>query len=444
MPMLFCTLIAVALLLHGLGPTFLRDALYIVVLPFLLLAFLVWSMTDGERWALPVAVGVASFVVQTHIGYTALAAPLVLLGVGWLIASRIRGDVGAIAGPVLVAGAVLSVLWLPVAYEEWVEAPGNLSRIRDYFADPPAALNTIGDGMRVVLGQFEISPEWFTGLEPPDVFTREPKVLVSLQPPVLLVPLAAAAVLLWRWRTHAMRKLLAVLAAMATAGVVSVARTIGPVYYYRLRWALVVGAVAGVVMLRGAWEALGRFAGERVARRCVPATLVILVALSAIGAFRAVGADLPEPAMTSAATRTLAAAVVRQLPARDGAVVVRSESFGAFVFVPGMVRQLEKQGVTCRILSESLGDHRRLGTEPVRQRLLIAVDGDVDVNATRTDLHLIGYFGDLSFAERRARVRELPQRPPEERLRAAAALGSAVAVFAEDEDVARRNVESGT
>ena len=56
------TLVGCGLVMRALGANFLHDVWnpYIPVLPFGLLLFLTWAMTCGERWALPLAAGVAS------------------------------------------------------------------------------------------------------------------------------------------------------------------------------------------------------------------------------------------------------------------------------------------------------------------------------------------------------------------------------------------------
>ena len=55
------------------------------VLPFLLLAFLAWTMGCGDRWAVPVGAVVASFLVQTHVGYALPALVLAVLGFAGLV-----------------------------------------------------------------------------------------------------------------------------------------------------------------------------------------------------------------------------------------------------------------------------------------------------------------------------------------------------------------------
>jgi hypothetical protein len=80
--LLLTTLALLAALERGFGPQFARDVWnpYITVLPFVLFVFLVWSTSAGDVWALPVAIGVATFLVQTHVGYALMTAAV--LGVG--------------------------------------------------------------------------------------------------------------------------------------------------------------------------------------------------------------------------------------------------------------------------------------------------------------------------------------------------------------------------
>jgi hypothetical protein len=77
-PLAVATLAALSLLVRALGVDFLSDPwnTYVTVLPFGLMVLLTWSMLCGDRWALPVGVLVASFLAQTHVGFVALALPL--------------------------------------------------------------------------------------------------------------------------------------------------------------------------------------------------------------------------------------------------------------------------------------------------------------------------------------------------------------------------------
>jgi hypothetical protein len=92
--LMLIALLGCALLMRSFGPDELRLPWnpYLPVLPYALLIFLTWSLACGDRWALPVAVVVTSVVAQTHIGYVALAVPLVAVGAVWLVVGATRAD----------------------------------------------------------------------------------------------------------------------------------------------------------------------------------------------------------------------------------------------------------------------------------------------------------------------------------------------------------------
>ena len=77
-----CTLVACALALRGLTADVVHEFqnIHIVTLPFGLMIFLSWAMTCRESWALPAGVVVAAFLAQTHVGFVALALPLLAAG----------------------------------------------------------------------------------------------------------------------------------------------------------------------------------------------------------------------------------------------------------------------------------------------------------------------------------------------------------------------------
>src|SRR5690606_32245760 len=139
------TLLGCALLMRSLGPDEVRLPWnpYVTVLPYALLVFLTWAMTCRDRWALPLAVGVASFVAQTHIGYVALAAPLVAAGAVWFVGSflvqaRQEGSTALlrpVGWPLVVALAVGAAMWAPPLVEEITGDPGNLTRAWEWFSE---------------------------------------------------------------------------------------------------------------------------------------------------------------------------------------------------------------------------------------------------------------------------------------------------------------------
>ena len=90
--LMLLTLLGSALLVRALGPEYLLNPWnpYVPALAFGLVVFLTWAMTCGETWALPVAAGVGSFCIQTHVGYVPLVVPLLVWGFGWLAWSMRR------------------------------------------------------------------------------------------------------------------------------------------------------------------------------------------------------------------------------------------------------------------------------------------------------------------------------------------------------------------
>jgi hypothetical protein len=420
------TLVGCALVMRSLGPDEVRLPWnpYVTVLPYALLVFLTWAMTCRDRWALPLAVGVASFVAQSHIGYVALAAPLLALGAAWLIGSvllQVR-DEGSTASlrplvwPVLAAVVVGTVMWLPPLVEELTGDPGNLTRAWEWFrGGGPAADPARGYllGWRLVTSQYGVPPEWLFGQRPLG-FILEPGYLHDPMAPVLLVVVAGALYLLWRTRPVGSGRLVGVWLAASAAGVVATARTIGPVYEYRVGWVRVLGMVAGVIVAWAGWSALVAWRPGLERRVLVPASLAVLAVLALVGSVAHVNAGRPQ-AGESATLAALAPGVVAGLPGGDGPVLVDGGmSFDASVVASGLVLQLERRGVDARLPAgdRSAGEHRMDGGPPRRARLVVATGGEIPEAEAGAGASLLAFDGDRSIEELRADVdagREVPE-----------------------------------
>ena len=89
--LMLAALLGVAVLMHALGPTFLATPwnVYVTVLPYAALVFTIWAVVAGERWALPAATLLTSFLMQTHVGYVALAVPLLAAGAAWAVGAAV-------------------------------------------------------------------------------------------------------------------------------------------------------------------------------------------------------------------------------------------------------------------------------------------------------------------------------------------------------------------
>jgi hypothetical protein len=390
----------------ALGATFLWDPWnpYVTVLPFGLAILATWAVTCGDAWCLPVLVVVGSFCAQTHVGYAPLVAVLLVAAVAGLVLhlrSVARDDPTGrprVRTPVLVAVALLVLAWAPSVYQQVTADPGNLAAIWHFFRSGRAS-HGLGDGLNVVTAQFAWNPGWLVGRADVNAFTAQPAALTQASWPVWWIGLAAA--LVWTWRTgrRAARALGTVLAVTIVASIVAVARTLGPIFEYRLRFVWVLGVLTAVY---GVWV-LATFVATRVdrperwARVGTTVVLVAIVALSGYGVVAAAGADPPN-AQKGRVVASLSPQVIRHLPAGPGVVVPSVRTFTEGPLLTGLIVDLEHHGIPVRMRDQlddrlRFGDHRILGGEPVRAELRIAADDQIEVVAKAPCARRLAYWG---------------------------------------------------
>jgi hypothetical protein len=405
--LMLISLLGCGLLARSLGPTELRLPWnpYVTVLPYALLVFLTWSLACGERWALPLAVLVASFVAQTHIGYAALALPLVVVGAVWLVArtvGRARDDgvpgaraVRSLLGPALVAVAGVAVMWLLPLYQQAARPKGNLTAAFRWFRGEGGvdeSPQTLRVGWRIVTSQLGVPPEWLSGSRGVN-FTGEPVDMYEPLAPVLLLGVVAAAVFLARRQVTGGRSLVVVWALASAVGVVAVARTIGPAFEYRLGWAQVLGMVAGVIMAWAGWLALARWRPALEGWLLVPATLVALAVLAVVGSVAHVRAGEPQ-AVQSAQIRGIIPDVVEGLPPGDGPILIDTAwSFEASAHAASIALQLDRRGIDSvfTLGSTAAGEHRgAYDAADVLARLVVAVGDGIPLVAELPGTTLLG------------------------------------------------------
>jgi hypothetical protein len=408
LPLLLLTLVGCAVLMRSLGAEFLHDPWnpYITVLPFGLLVLLAWAMTCGDAWALPVGVGVASFCVQTHVGYVPIAIPLLVWGTTWLVLTcRRRGDADENDGyrgrdlvrAGLVAVAVLVVMWLPVVVQQLTDSPGNLSEVVEDFTEGKGLEHSFGEGYRIVSGQFGLVPQWLTGRVELDPFSGQPLLLYEAPMPLLLIPFGLAVVAFWRWRLSEASRLAATLMLTLALGVLAVSRVTGPVYAYRLRWTWFLAMLAMVMAVWAAWTLIAKRALTTGWMRwglAVP--VAALVVLGGVNFSSAVRAGHPQPNISSA-VHTLGPSVEAALPEGQADVVVRSTSFEGDAYQTALVLYLESHGTAVRVdrsRKDEYGGHRvHESHEPQRALLTVAADQSFDEMSTRPDLRVVAYWG---------------------------------------------------
>lgn len=150
------SLLAAAALSWTMGSELLYDPWqpHTLLLPLLLLVVLVVAMVLGDVVALPVAAGVASLLVQTHLSYTLLAPPLCAWGVVWL--ARRHGR--ALLRPAIATAIVVAVAWAqPVA--DQVNGEGNLGTLVGSLGTEQQAVGP-GLGVRLAAEVLASPPFW--------------------------------------------------------------------------------------------------------------------------------------------------------------------------------------------------------------------------------------------------------------------------------------------
>jgi hypothetical protein len=440
-PLMLLTLLGSTLLLRTLGADFASDPwnCFITTLPFALLIFLAWSLWCGEAWALPLAAGVATFLAQTHVGFVLLALPLVVWGAIGLVVAAVRppggrrtaaepaplpepepeaepggavepdgaGDGEAAAGQpgatrpsvrrlALVALAtvgVLAVLWAPTFIDVLVHDPSNLGLIRQWFGGGGGEGHTLGEGWRVMSGQFSALPEWLI-TKRAFLLSGETPYLVDAPLPLMLVPVAAAAVVLWRRGTRVARSYVLTLVFVFVVGVVAVARTVGLAFDYRLRWTFVVGMLGLVAVAWAAWGLAARRWPGVERRVLVPLTLGAIAVVATANAFTGATAGTPQ-AGDSASMNTLMPQVYDALGDVDGPVLVDDGLNGGAWQARSLVLELEKHGYDVVVPEDRgavYGRQRVVHGNDYAARLVITADIYLDGIAANPDLRRIAWW----------------------------------------------------
>jgi hypothetical protein len=421
-PALLCTLVALALLLRTLGPEFLADPwnTFIPVLPYLLLLFLTWSLLAGDTRALAPAAVVATFTAQTHVGFVLLALPLLAVGAAALIVPILRSTDEArerrprVLRATGISAALLTLLWLPPILDIVVSAPSNVRQTIEWFQRADQGTHTLVEGWRVMAAQFALRPEWLTGKQPASFMTGEPPVIATAPLPVLLVVVLCAAVALWRRPIAAGRALVVTLGLATFLGIVAIARTVGPAYDYRLRWTWMVPTLALALVLWAAWLLVTRWRPWTEARLLLPAAMVALVVLAVVNTTAAARAGTPDAADSDVMT-ALSGPVLDAFADDGGAggqvVVDRAAmSIGSLQFSRGLVLQLERHGIDARVPASRirfLPESRNQTDGPVRARLVVATDEQIDDLLDDPDLRLLSIWSPVPPAERQRLQRRL-------------------------------------
>jgi len=396
--LLLITLLLLGLLERSLGAQFLRDVWNpsITVLPLALLVFLAWTASAGDVWAVPIAAGVATFLVQTHVSY-GLVVGTIALGtiIGLVVTERRRGPASAarrrsyLWGAVITAG-VLALLWLPVLVQQLFRDPGNVGQLYHFFRDHGRE-QSYGNAFHVMGQQLSVAPEWLRGSAKVNLYSGAVDLSGSAPIPLALLALVAATVVAW-WRDKVAWRLNALVLAAFAAGFVAVTRIVGEIFPYLVRWSWTLGMLAWlavawtVVVTFRAWAANDQHARRQVTGRMVGTVALALVvagfaAITVVNTVDAADAGNPDP-YASAVDAKLLPSLLTHIPDGPGVVEIRSSGGDGSTWVGGGIAdELEKHGIDTRVapsLEFAYGPDRVLNGERVKLVVLPLETADIE------------------------------------------------------------------
>ena len=270
-----------ALLVWTLGSELLYDPWQpnVLVLPFWLFVCAIWAVTADVVVVLPLAVGVGSFVMQTHLGYLFIVPILVAFALTTVVLRRRAGGPGRfndLRRPIVLSLVVGAVLWAQPLWEQFFgPGHGNMGRIvvagtvgGNDFEPMDSRATGVSAGLRVLGSVWALPPWWgrpgFDSAIPssrwvdgPDGRTFAAPGLRTLGPSVIgLVILAVVVAFAWRRvRRVGSRQLdagfltLAVVAIVATATVIITPIDVLGLSPHKVRWLWVIGAFATYLLV---------------------------------------------------------------------------------------------------------------------------------------------------------------------------------------------------
>jgi hypothetical protein len=352
-----------------------------VALPFFaLFVFQSWLLATGDARVLPGAALVATFLVQTHVGYAPLVAAAAVAVLAFaLLDVRARKEGATWSSwrrPIWISLAIVFVLWLPVVIEQVTSSYGNLARLRDYFASGNAEAVGFASGLRLMAAGFRVLPSWAGGANDANPFTGTAS---EGSPFLLLLPLALLGVGLYVTRRPAavaQRRFVLLAGALLLTGIVTLARVTGVPYPYLFLWR---SAIAVVLVLTVAWvtSSAARLSRWRYAAVSGVVGVFIIVALGS-GALAWSIVDHPSDVSEfERATEEIASELERHRVPRGG-VILRLDTASLIALQRGVFNELDRSGVSVSVdesLEHQYGSRRGAKPGDVEQVWWVAENG---------------------------------------------------------------------
>lgn len=395
-------LAVVLVLARALGAGFLVDPWnpYVIVLPLLAVFVLSWSAAAGDLWALPIAVGVGSFVVQSHVGAALAAiAPIAVAIVAVVIDARRDRSFERCKPVALATTAVAVICWLPPVVQQFQPDGGNLGDLIRFWTRSHTGTTGWSVGARIVGQQLAIPAPWLSGHERVLAFTGG--VYPRWNVPVALILLVAAAMVAVRRRDRQSLTLDAVAFAAVLAAFFSAAHIVGTPYFYIVRWMWTVGVIVWLAILFTFWRAVPRRVRSDVAvARVGTAAIAILAAVLVV---TAVHAEFPVQS-DQRALEGIAPAARRALRQLRSPVLVEGPSdFRSGLAADGVLLIAIHAGIDARLIRRSVDDvgaSHTISEASARSVVVVAVDDDIEKYRSNPSYRAVAAYDPLSPDER--------------------------------------------
>jgi hypothetical protein len=381
---------------------------WLAAVPFLAFVMFAWSIAERDYGMAPWAVGVGSFLVQTHVGY----APVVL-GIGAIaivlafFGPRVDSPEHAwtLTRGVIVAAIVGVVVWLPPIVQELTGNPRNLSAIVSYFRHPaePAQGFAFGFGL---MGK-ELGGAWLTGNDSGQITAATTASTIPAL--ILLAVLTSFGIVAWRRGSGAVARLALLLVASAGVGVIAGARITGLPGVYLVRWWWVLGALIWCSLAWSVWTLL---AATRPARVIALVGVAAVAILSISGAAFAVPARVPTEGV-SIAMKHLLPPVVAQLHHGDTYLVTFADARELGAAGNALYLALDEHGFKVKVerpYGQAYGSWRVANAGDIDGTVTLGANDDIARGfAPPPGAREVAHYDPLSPAQR-ARATQLAQR----------------------------------
>ena len=368
---------------------------HVTLLPLALLMFVAAAIGVGVVSLLPLAIVLASFIAQSHLGFVPLA---LVLSVIPPVAAISRGH--RLSRNVWIASILMAVvLWLPPLIQEFTEQPGNLSLITSFMLEEtkrpaldisiPKLFSTyyllpFGNHMRLPVGRAAISTrsDWAIGFAV-----------------LLLVALVLVSILRQRRRQLFQAAFGAVCVAVAIVGFSSIYGVRREVSDHHIFWLSIPGALslttvlAALVSVRSFQLAWGR-------RNALCLTVWPVLILLGMSLWRLV--PWQQRAASDKTTRTLYEALSTEADARRASTATLLNTGATWAQAAGIVLLARKDERSLLVTNDlrRVVDQRISGTNEGIRFLLFDVDEDYrllhDMSLSRiirTDKYAIAVVG---------------------------------------------------